>query len=115
MKKLIRTGTMLLGACLVWAAGAKADGVRVFAASIGDETNRFVAGGESTDAQGNAGTMSPMTSSGSEDRSNVWREAFGTHGETIWTVFHHSEGDGDDDNDNDDNDRAGGSSSNGQG
>lgn len=111
MKKLVRAGALLLGACLVWAAGAKADSMHILAANTGDEARSFVAGGEDTEARENSAARLSLISSGSEDRSNVLRQAFGTHGETIWTVFHHSDGDGDNDNDNG---GAGGSSSNGQ-
>ena len=96
MKKLVRTGAMLFGACLVWAAGAKADGVHAIAANIGDEAHSFVAGGENTEARGNLGATLSLVSSGSEDRKTS--ENLGTHGYTLGAMFHHSEGVGDDDN-----------------
>jgi len=97
MKKLIRTGAMLFGACLVWAAGTRADGVRVFAAGTGDEAPSFAAGGETTDARGNSGAMLSLVSSGSKDQNAS--AAFGTHGYALQAMFHHSEGVGDDDDD----------------
>jgi len=96
MKKLIRTGALLFGACLVWAAGAKADCVRPSTVNIGEEARGFVAGGQNAEARGNSGVIS-LISSGSEN--GKMNEAFGMHGYTLSALFHHSEGVGDDDGD----------------